>query len=95
MQAYGIEAHNYILDEKGTWLIECYLNVVQWSVDADCFGLVLCQLQNAQDGASLLLSLPVQESGHLHSFKFNIDGYGVTTLLVIIIVRLWFDRMET
>ena len=35
---YGIEAHNYIVDVVGGWLIERYLNVVQWSVETECFG---------------------------------------------------------
>ena len=32
---YGIEPHNYVVDEVGGWLIERYLNIVQWSVETE------------------------------------------------------------
>ena len=34
-KGYGIEAHNYIVDEVGRWLMESYLNIVQWSVGTE------------------------------------------------------------
>ena len=87
VQAYGIEAHNYIVDENGTWLMECYLNIVQWSIDTEHFGLLsfinckMHKIKTATITASVGQNSNSFKSQDICTFcdNINIDVYSITT----------------